>query len=275
MSTFSSLKKNEWQNYAKTFKGFRPPWKPSSERITIYRKLIKRYVKGNKVLVLGATPEVRDMLARLKFNATLIDISPMMVKAMTSLRRTKSNEKIIIHNWLTAQFKDKFDLILGDSVVNNLHPKQLNTFFKQLTKWMAPQGVLILQNSVLLTPLSSIKISLEQIVKKIKNQPKGYKNYLDKAHDYLAYWYSTAKNHLNDLGKLEILLAQLYQKGILTKKEFFMMKMGFNSPTIISFYQDKEFRKILSRHFIVREVSEESQRRTYKDFYRFYVLNNK
>jgi len=275
MKNFSSLKKNEWQAWAKNFQTFYPPWRPSTERIQIYRQLIKKYVKGNKILVLGATPEIRDMLTKMKFKVTLIDMSPMMVKAMTSLRKTKSKEKIIIHNWLTAKFKDRFDFIIGDSVVNNLHPKQINLFLRQLTKWLSKKGILILQNCVLCRPLPSIKISLDQIIKKLKYHPEYYHNYLNRAHDYQSYWYSTAKNHLNDLGKLEILFNQLYQRSALTKKEFSVMKMGFNSPSMISFYTDKEFQKMLKGYFKVLNTRQEQGHKVHKDFYKIYILTNK
>ena len=79
------------EKWAKTL----PPSRPSRGDLDIYRKLISKYKEKKrpvKALILGATPELRDLLAYFKFEVTVADINPAMIQAMTSLKKSKSRE---------------------------------------------------------------------------------------------------------------------------------------------------------------------------------------
>ncbi len=272
MESFSKVKKQEWQTWAKTWRAFYAPWVPSQERINIYRSLIKKYVKGRDVLILGSTPRVRDLLASLRFNVMLVDISPLMVRAMTSLRKTKSPEKIVFNNWLKMNLNKKFDLIIGDSTTCNLQPKDYQNYFKNIKKHLKDDGAVILQNPS--TVRTKSKITFSKIIKKVKQNPDYYKNYLNRAYDYVDLSLNSIKNNMFDFGGLDReYFNKFYQKEI-SKKELKLLSFGFGK-LMVSFYSQSKLREILKKHFLIAEEVYEKKHKVYKDFYRIYLLKKK
>jgi len=267
-------KKKEWQDYAKVWGYFQSPWVPSSERIRIYGKLIKKYSKGREALLLGATPAIRDLLAKLKFRVTVVDISPLMIKAMSSLRKMKSREKVIIANWLTIRLNKKFDLIIGDTVINNLHPKEYVRFFRRIRNFLQDDGVFINQSVVLTKHVNKIKITIDKIIGKLKKDPKYYENYLNSAYDYLEWSCGHAKNHLIDWSTLEREYQKRLEKSEISPAEFRLLSSGFKTLRI-SFYPEKKLEKIMSKYWRIIEKRHEKNHQVHRDFYRIYVLKKR
>src|SRR3989344_5540770 len=69
------------------------PARPTKDELRIIKEYLKSIrdvsKKGKGMLILGATPEFRDIGHELGFNVTLIDINPKMVKAMRFLMKNK------------------------------------------------------------------------------------------------------------------------------------------------------------------------------------------
>jgi len=105
-----------WEENAKRWHVSGSPWRPSAGDIELYNKLGGEKLKGN-VLVLGATPELRDLVARYGGHITLIDISSAMIERMTSLLTYSDprNEIWVKCDWSETPFLDSyFDLVIGD-----------------------------------------------------------------------------------------------------------------------------------------------------------------
>ncbi len=272
---WAKIKKAEWQEFVKVWRNLRPPWKPSAERIRIYRQLIKKYVKGDKALVLGATPEIRDLLAELKFKVTLLDINPGMVKAMTYLRKTKSREKAVIGDWLTGNPGTEYDLVIGDSNICNLLTKFYGRFFRHVNELLKDKGVFICQSAVSAKPLAEHRISIREIIKKAKYKPDYYENYLNRAHDYLKWVVSHTKRNVVNWGELNEIWRQKLKDGQISKKEFKLLDFGLPKKLILSFLNEKTFIGILKRHWQIITEKHEQTHRVYKDFYRIYILKKK
>ncbi len=275
MKSWDNIKKSEWRGFAEKWRALNPPYKPSRERIDIYHYLIKKYVKGNKALVLGATPEIRDLLAKLKFKVTLLDISLPMVRAMTFLKKTRNKEKIVIGNWLKARFNEKYDLVIGDSVINNLLPGQYTKFFKQVQRFLKNDGIFISQGVFLSKPISKHRISIKQIINKAKNRPDYYRIYSNKAYDYLTWSVSQTKKHLANFGTLNEIWRQKLENGQISKKEFKLLDFDLPEDLTISFFTKKEFERTLCKFWQILDQTHEKSHRVHKDFYRIYVLKKK
>ncbi|MFA5051267.1 MAG: class I SAM-dependent methyltransferase [Patescibacteria group bacterium] len=146
----TNTKKNytaPWKKMADSWKLFTPPWKPSENNIILYKKLLDRAIKGiksPKVLILGATPEIRDMLADYKnIEVTIADITMEMILAMNELVKKKnfSNEIWIKSDWLKMPLeKDYFDVIFGDYVISQLPKELINTFLSKIKSLLKPTG---------------------------------------------------------------------------------------------------------------------------------------
>jgi len=133
------MKKNKMtpKEYAKFWKKLPFPVRPSRAEIEFWEKAVKDILKTNRnprAMVLGVTPEIRNLLAQYKIETICSDISPFMVKAMTlAMDKQNPNEKIVIGDWLRMPFKDNsFDLVLSDSAQDNISLKAFDKFFSNI-----------------------------------------------------------------------------------------------------------------------------------------------
>ncbi|MFA6146218.1 MAG: class I SAM-dependent methyltransferase [Patescibacteria group bacterium] len=139
-----------WKKFVETWVKVTSPGRPTVAEIKIYEKFAQPILKKKsiQILVLGSTPEIRDMLAKYK-NAqiTLVDLNFEMTFAMTSLMRKKQAAKKEIwlrSNWLTAPLPKKyFDLIFGDFVICNVPFKFQPQFLNNIKEWLKPNGSFI------------------------------------------------------------------------------------------------------------------------------------
>lgn len=131
-------------------KYYRPLGQPAPQDLKIYKKVVQKHIKNiksPKVLILGATPELRDLLYKLKCQVYLCDISKQVIQALTRLRKYKSPEKIIVSDWCDIKTKEKFDIIVGDITFANLPSfKQYPQMAKSLKKNLIPNGIIVLRH---------------------------------------------------------------------------------------------------------------------------------
>lgn len=138
-----------WRVFAQTWKKIYPPSRPSRGNILAFEKLMLEAVKAKKdvrVLLLGATPELRDLFARYKKIAvTVCDINMEMIMAMTNLMKRKTaRETWIKASWLTAPLKENYyDLVFGDYITGNVPRKNLPQLYQQINKLLKKGGYFI------------------------------------------------------------------------------------------------------------------------------------
>ncbi|MDQ7094866.1 class I SAM-dependent methyltransferase [Desulfosporosinus sp. PR] len=140
---------NSWENTCKSWDElFAPPGRPSENDIKNFKKIVYQRVGLNQkdrleVLLLGATPEIRDMFAEDKrFRVTLIDKTINMVLAMTNLMKAKSNNEIwVISYWQDTPLKPEyFDIVISDLVICNIFPDEHDLFLSKIKEMLKPGG---------------------------------------------------------------------------------------------------------------------------------------
>lgn len=102
------------------------PVRPSKGDIEIYSNFLKRKNQKHHILILGSTPEIRDLVSK-ETNAKIYvaDFSYSMLSAMLRFTRNVDvlRETWIKGNWLELPFPAKFfDVILGDVVLHQITP---------------------------------------------------------------------------------------------------------------------------------------------------------
>src|SRR3989344_2055774 len=123
------------------------PVRPSKGDIEIYSNFLKRKSQKNSILILGSTPEVRDLVSK-ETNAKIYvaDFSYNMPSAM--LRFTQEvdvlKETWIKSNWLELPFPTKFfDVVLGDVVLHQVTPILEPTLLKKIKYLLKDDGLFI------------------------------------------------------------------------------------------------------------------------------------
>lgn len=117
-----SRKLSVWNKQAKTWHLRYHPGRPSPKDIELYQKLSGDKLSG-RVLIFGATPELRDLAANYGAKVVLVDLSIAMMQEMlffTKVARMES-ETWIKSEWQEAPLPNNyFDLVLGDCIWGEL-----------------------------------------------------------------------------------------------------------------------------------------------------------
>ncbi|OGZ96713.1 MAG: hypothetical protein A3I44_00370 [Candidatus Sungbacteria bacterium RIFCSPLOWO2_02_FULL_51_17] len=134
-----------WEQNAKKWPGTGSPWRPSSGDIRVYKELSGVKLPG-AVLILGATPEIRDMVAAYDRPATIVDISSTMYDRMSLLLKKASpaRERFIRADWSSMPFQSEtFDLVVGDMVWWVLSVETQRAVRDALWSCLKPDGLFV------------------------------------------------------------------------------------------------------------------------------------
>ncbi len=159
--------KEYWLRIAQNWRQVQSPVRPSLDELKIYDQFLHnavRNLKALKILVLGATPELRDLAAKYTKEVTVVDANLEMILAMTALMKSKNNREIWAQaNWLTMPLSHNYyDVILGDAVVSNVTWRDAHLFWKHLAEVLKPNGKFITRIFVY-RPLHIVNIILNRI----------------------------------------------------------------------------------------------------------------
>lgn len=134
-----------WEANALKWPQIGPPWRPSPGDIALYRRFAGDHLAG-RTLILGATPELRDLLAEHGSAAerpVVVDQSSSMLTAMTSLLRTarRERESWRVTDWCSVDLPQaSFDLVLADMIWWTLPVDRQGALRDRIAELLAPQG---------------------------------------------------------------------------------------------------------------------------------------
>ncbi|MBW2977816.1 hypothetical protein KY331_03145, partial [Candidatus Woesearchaeota archaeon] len=134
-----------WKKFAEQYLYTVSPSTPSKQDVKIIEGYLKKILKKKPdVLILGCTIAYRKLMAKYKIHVDMVDINKVMYKINTSvLTNIKRKEKFIQDNWLTMRLKKKYDLILGDFVINNIPLSMRDKFYRNVKKHLKDDGLFI------------------------------------------------------------------------------------------------------------------------------------
>jgi hypothetical protein len=176
------IKKEAWVEMLNKWPSFAPPARPSKFDLKIWEQKIKEKIGHGKVvraLVLGATPEIRDLLAKYHMKTTLMDVNSGMVRGLAKLMKYKRQRKetTVINNWLNIKnifSVNYFDFVIGHSFLNNIPWKFYSKLLFGIKSVLKKDGYLLTVFPVL-EPLK--RLSADQVVSLYLKQPKFFNNF--------------------------------------------------------------------------------------------------
>ena len=130
---------------------------PRPSDMKIYRKFFRqaRRDRGSaRVLVLGATPELRDLALDHGDETVAADMSWNVFQAMHSAMKHShdAKNKVLLANWLELDKllpADSFDIVLADVSINNLTIKDHSKLLRVIRRLLKSGGSFITRNSVI------------------------------------------------------------------------------------------------------------------------------
>lgn len=255
------------------------PSMPSDPEIEIYRhwlRLGKTREDVPHVLVLGATPELRDMALSENCQVTTIDINKEAVDAASECMTCKSSEKEIqiVGDWLTHPFeKSSFDMVLADAAFNNVPTHATAILFKRLSEMLVSNGFFITRNIVFLPERKPT--SVEDLVNKYRS---GNINQFDLYYELRFYsdigtGCYDKKTRRSDWGKFFDELDKACAEGRLNKLEYESMAWQ-RSAVIHTMYNKEEWEEMIENFFEILTI-EFWEEQFFSSYFPIYVLRNK
>lgn len=260
---FSKKMQQSWVEIAEKWKAYNYPAKPSPMEIRFFEKELKKIIdkkRNIRALILGATPEFRDLLAKYKLEVCLIDNNEASVKAMTSLmKRRNKKEKVVIGDWLKMPFKkDSFDLVLSDSAQDNIKFKDFNRFFNNVYRILKPKGYWFF-GAVNVEKNQSI--SFKEYIKKYKENPKIFKDF----RNFAFYFFKVGrgvdfykpKTRSFNFAKIDQRVKTAVEEGKVSSKALKDICFHLNYEQVL--IGKTEFKKILKKKFnILKEMKKDN-----------------
>lgn len=130
-----------------------PVTKPTDPEISVFEKHLERLINGKtdpKVLIIGFSPELRNLTAKLKLKTTVV-ANDLDVIERTSKLMKKKNEN---EQWLEGDItnlpfkKNTFDVIFGDNIISNIPPFNKENFYKRVREILKRNGFIVMRSIV-------------------------------------------------------------------------------------------------------------------------------
>ena len=221
------IKKQDWENWVEHFSKLKHPIVPGEESISRYKELILKHVcngnkeecKGKTALILGATWQLRDLLAEMGFKVTSVDISELMMKVHTEMCQVKDrDEKTLVENWLEFTSDEKFDLVVSDAGNFQFKEENYDSFFSKVASLVKEDGFSI---QLIEGNHKNTSITMEEFVEFLKNATdEEVDDYKNKAYYYLATAAHKNKDQFGNVGTLEHDIKPFIESGEISSEKF-------------------------------------------------------
>lgn len=262
------LESNAW-DYAKFWMNFREPARPNPSEIAILASYIK---PQQKVLILGSTPEYRDLCASKDANVTVVDYDKTTYQSLSKLMKHSSSQETFIHaDWLSVNLAPEYDVILGDHAINLIVKDKLPQLFQNMHQALKNENSRWITRVITFEGLK--KQTLEDILKNYRQHCQNQDFFSCTTYD--IYKQYLEKDYSVSLGNVWDQLHTSYLNGIMSAEEFSVYdELGIKGSAGKGFFYPKaEIEKLLFQYFVNKEnIHGELY---YKDQTYFYLLQKK
>ena len=249
------------------------PVAPSLFEQNFYKKFVKK-AKGSKktprMLVLGATPELRNLGMALGFEVVAVDIDWQMFGLMEKFIKVKnrSHENIIKADWLKVPLPDNyFDVIVGDASLNNIFYRTVPAMLKRIHGWLKPSGLFVIRHLVLPQAVNNFN----EFKKTIEAWRKGqmcFREFYFRfrfLHSYPQFY--SQKNKAFYAAREYRWIDQLHKRGFFNDKEYKIINC-LRGQNVQMVFRMEDFKKEFNKFFKPVDQGQEFSSR-----FGFYPLN--
>ncbi len=239
------------EKLAKEWRKYKPPSRPSYSEVRIYEYYIKKLPKDSKILLLGSTPEIRDIAAKYKMNVMICDWSEEIYEAL-KLLMSKNNplETFSKQDWRSMHFNGKFDIVIGDAATTVVPYKDLDDVLNNISKNLKPDGVAL--QRIWVRYKDRIH-SLQDIVKIFNKKPKNIHWYTWILFPVFLHYYYADKESLSGEEIYKNMIED-YKNGRIPKRlvELFSLVKNHKTPNNVLLKKDLE--RKLKKYFRIIKI---------------------
>lgn len=213
------------------------PSRPTISELAVYTKWV-RIVQKNinrkiKLLILGSTPEFRDWGYENNFDITIIDCNRDYYENISrEIRHKDIKEKLICKKWQDLDYDGEFDVIIGDLVIGNIPPCELEDFISKISKALSKNGLFLGKSFFHIK--GYVPLSPEKLVENYYNDIPWH------PYSYFVYdlsIYCKDDNNLLSFPKQYKILEDLNKTGLLKDETFeFFKNVGWDKEMKFLFH---------------------------------------
>lgn len=258
------------------------PSRPTISEIAIYTKYI-RILQSNlnrrlKILILGSTPEFRDWAFEENMDVTVMDYSveyhetiSREIRHKCIVEQREGREKFICKNWIELDDTDEYDIIIGDLVIGNIPPKQLDKFLSKVSIALKKDGLFL--GKSFFVPRNYKIITPEELIRQYYNGPP-YHPYSALSFDLTMY--SIDANNILSFKKQYNELEKLKHKGLIKDETMlYFENIGWDKEMKFQFYVPcvEEYEQLVKKYLKIFCV--EYGNEIYSTKFPLYIITNK
>ncbi|MDO8626566.1 MAG: class I SAM-dependent methyltransferase [Candidatus Magasanikbacteria bacterium] len=254
------MRKRQWtKSVADQWGLFLPPARPSLSELAKIEEIILAYrqKKPNaRAAILGSTPEYRDLCSTLNISYTCIDFSRANFEILGQyLLHKDSAANLVVSDWRKMNFKDKFDIFIGDLFTCVTPVADHALVYKNVKKHLVPGGLLI-NKAPLRT--SNRAFTHKQIFTKYRQTPqlRARSPFAAVWHEVLLADYDFKTDSMNCETSKQKLQAS-FRRGIITEYEFTEFKKRWDAlgDFNMNIPLRHEYLKSLKKYFKIKQIT--------------------
>jgi SAM-dependent methyltransferase len=262
----------KWDNdIAMDWRWVIPPARPSLSELAVYDRLLGSYAPNSRILILGSTPELRDLAYFHQFHVTVVDYNKRTYNILKHEMRHPSNERLIVQDWREMDLPRRYDIVIGDLVINMMPFDDLDRFFGNVLKGLKENGIFINRTWIRIPDVyASRKTSLDQILKEHSRDRSRLPYFFSLALPLIQYYYDEGKNHINFQTLLEG-LDQAFAQGLINKECLDAFRRPWHRYLMPNWIPERGVLELkLKKYFNIIEVT--SGQDFFKEFCPIYAL---
>ena len=242
------------EEFAEQWRTIGAPYRMTNNQKQIYGRFMREsagHIDNPKMIVLGVTPELRELGHKHGYRVTCVDFSQTWINAMDILMGEEGGKDIIVRcNWFeTPLQRGEYDVVVGDGTMNLLELKNWDRLLEIVQGLLKPAGYFITRTLVGIGDSVPLGDALKIFGERLLKYPEEYVNSL---------WYAT-KTPQNAVGGgiIKEELEKLRDNGSITSDEFdkisnrFSKLLGMKSEGYV--LEQKHYEEILRKYFQIKD----------------------
>lgn len=260
-STETPATKDWSSDFVHYWKNYKVPGRASPSDLSFIKKRIMKkssQIEKNggkkqdiKILVLGATPEYRNLCGELGIPVTLFDFKKYNYEYLAAEVKNKPKEKFIEGNWLTKIPDDKFDVVLADNVLNVIMREEIPKLLENISECMKKDGIFM--------PRVYIRDkdehwTGEKVIEEYRKEGSKKPFYTWVIRNFYLALYDTKKDYVV-LKDVLAIASSLHDKGLLTDEELEICRnLSLEREFKFHIPLRDDLNKMLKQFFLIKET---------------------
>ncbi|HLC67053.1 MAG TPA: methyltransferase domain-containing protein [Candidatus Nanoarchaeia archaeon] len=243
------VNEQRYSEFIQHWKKVQFPARPSPEELIVFDSLMQGH-RDESLLILGSTPELRDIGFKNMLHVTCLDINPDMLEGMKQLmQHQNADEQLVKGNWLEMPFPNAvFDLIFAEQSIHIVPVHDFEKFLQQVKRVLAPEGIFVLKALVV----------GDEDVETILNKARAQHHDIFYLHDQLFNHIANYTDGKASYAAFQQYLSQFLTQGKITKEEYDTF-MTIYAPLCKADLQifgmpQEAFETLLRKYFMIAET---------------------